>query len=153
MLIVIFTGAILYSHIGSSSHGQTGSTTYFTTRYATSFANSTFTFVSRQSVTADYVLTLNLNITCTGCAFTGEYLTSYQSASTPVSGNGSRSYSVGSFDSPLSLSWSVLKNSSAGMLTVRVTGPVGQTLYVESTSVPNGRLSGVWSTAVAYGAG
>jgi hypothetical protein len=128
------------------------SVSYITTWFATTYANSTYTFVSHQSVTSDYYFSLVINITCSGCAFSGEYVGSYPpSTPTQVSGNGSKSYYVGSFDSPIGLTWNISKDSSGGTLEVKVGDQIGQTYYDKVTSAPLGTLSGGWSLAVLYG--
>jgi len=150
-----------------------GGPTIYDTEYATSFANSTFTFQYQQGATADYYLVLNLVVTCRGCSFTGnlvvtcwecsfggEYRSALSTAPAPVSisGNGSRQYGVESFDSPISIAWNISKDSAAGTLTVTpqlgsqalTYSPEGNVYYTpaESTSAPYGILSGAWSIAV-----
>jgi hypothetical protein len=151
--VIAVVAALIIGAVGLAYFGQLfapkGGVSYETTETPTSFANSTYTWIVHSSETADYYLDLRLNVTCSGCSFTGEYRASLPTAPVSVSGNGSRAYQADSFDSPLSLSWNISKNSSAGTLTITLEG----TNYYESTSAPYGNLSGVWSIAVAYGIG
>jgi hypothetical protein len=152
---LVLVAAVAYISLGSSGRGPaegTGtSSVHFSVEFTASFANSTYTFAPPTGETADFYLSLTLNVTCSGCEFSGDYRAPYQSVSAPVSGSGSKSYSFSSFDSPLSLAWSISKSSAPGTLTVLVTGSSGQKLYERSTSALNGTLTGVWSIAVARG--
>ena len=118
----------------------------------TTRANSTYTFGCPRNATCDFFLSLSINITCTGCSFAGEYIApTPDSNPTRVSGTGTQSYYASSFDSPLSLTWNISKNSSGGTLEVRVSNQGGQVHYDRNTSAPFGTLAGEWYVAVASG--
>jgi hypothetical protein len=116
---------------------------------ATTFVNSTYTFTCSQNATCDFYLPFTLNVTCTGCSFSGTYVSpSPSSKPTEVSGNHKASYNLASFDAPFYLAWNISKLSSAGTLEVTITGRNSALYYDRTTSAPYGFLAGQWNVAV-----
>lgn len=110
------------------------------------YANSTYTFTCPHNATCDFYLSLTINVTCTGCLFSGEYIgPSLGSEAAHVSGFGTESYYVSSFDSPLYLAWNISKDSSGGTLEVKVGEQNGPTYYDKVTNAPFGYLAGEWN--------
>jgi hypothetical protein len=131
------------SHATGASFASSSSVSYLIGMTA---ANSTYTFTCPHNATCDYFLSLIINVTCTGCSFSGEYIgPSSNSKVTRVSGSSAESYYVSSFDSPLQLAWNFSKDSSGGTLEVKVGEQNGPTYYDRLTNVPFGHLAGEWN--------
>jgi activator of HSP90 ATPase len=131
------------SHATSSSFAYSSSVSHL---IGTTSANSTYTFTCPHNSTCDFFLSLVINVTCTGCSFSGEYVgPSSDSKVTHVSGSGTGSYYVSSFDSPLRLAWNISKDSSGGTLEVKVGEQSGPTYYDKLTNIPFGYLTGEWN--------
>ena len=117
---------------------------------ATTIVNSTYSFTCAQNATCDFYLPFTMNVTCTGCSFSGAYVSpSPGSRLVEVSGNHTASYDLSSFDSPFYLAWNISKLSSAGTLEVTVSGRNSVVYYDRTTSAPYGFLNGVWNVEVA----
>lgn len=142
------------SYTGAAYSFQvTAGSLYTATTSATNYATSTYIPVCPPSSTCDFALSLSINVTCSGCSFSGEYVGPNPGSSpTHVSGTGTHSYGVSSFDSPLSLTWNIAKVSSGGTLEVRVSNQAGgQVLYDQTTSASSGTIAGGWVIVIASG--
>lgn len=132
--------------VSSASPSQPSSVSSSTV--ATS-VNSTYTFTCAENATCDFYLPFTFNVTCSGCSFSGTYVSpSPSSKPTVVSGNQSASYNLASFDAPFYVSWNISKLSSSGTLEVTITGRNSVVYYDRTTSAPYGFLAGQWNVAV-----
>jgi hypothetical protein len=108
-------------------------------------ANSTYSFNCPPAATCHFYFSLTINVTCTGCQFSGDYVSPFRDSNpTLVSGSGNKTYYASNFDSPLYLGWNISKESTGGTLEVKVLGLEGQTYCDEATSAPFGNLTGTF---------
>jgi len=148
LLIGICVGLNLGAHAQATGIGTSA---IFAKR---NFVNTTFTVSSCGSgSTCDWTTSsLSITIACNGCFFNGEYTSFYSSPiTTTVSGTGTRTYyDQVSIDQAPALSWSVSKNSSAGMLEVKVGETGGTTYYDRTATLAFETLAGSWIVGVVY---